>query len=165
MKYYRFMGQLARPWKYLVTLHKWEKVLRHDYDFDAHGLYAIIEHKLKLVQQSLKRTNIIVKESEDMRALNLAIKLINRLSNDRYEDPHHKRHDRKWGELSSKTVPIPGSTNVRLITNRPKAITDDQQDLESAEYMLRMDKWINQKEREKKWFYAILVKYVDRWWD
>lgn len=140
-------------------------VFRHDYDFDGHSLYAIIEYKLKRLEKCLLN-GYAVQEDSHMHALRLAIKLAGRLKLDRYEEPFLNRHDRKWGESKTwmeDTGRGNGSSYFR--SSRPNAVTQEQKDQESKEYLACMHGAYAKQLREQSWFYGILSKYLNRLWD
>src|ERR1700678_2782740 len=78
--YYDFMWKfIQKPIFQIKRLYQWQtNVFKHDYDFDGHCLFAIIEYKLKRLEAVLKDGHV-VQESVDMKALRLAIKLAGRL--------------------------------------------------------------------------------------
>lgn len=143
---------------------EWRPVLWDNYDFDAHAIYALIHYKLKRINRCLEN-GVAIQEGQDMKALRLAIKLAGRIEADKYEDAFFRRHDKKWGELKTWFEPIPGSDSSYWRSARSNAVTEEeieQERKESAEgYQAAEQKAV----REKRWLFAIILKYDRNWWD
>lgn len=140
-------------------------VFRFDYDFDGHSVFAILEYKLKRVEKSLINGTAL-QENRDMKALRLAIKLAGRLKEDNYDTLFHDRHDKKWGQM--KTWFTPSLTHKNMSTwnsSRPKANTPEEIEEERSDFLVACFKGDAMVKREQKWFFDILNKYTNVWWD
>lgn len=164
--YYDFVHKyITNPIFQIKKLYQWYKnVLQFDYDFDSHGLFRIIEYKLKRLQDCLVDGHL-VHDSKDLKALKLAVKLAGRLKEDKYEMLFYDRHEKKWGKLIDWTTPIRGSTNVRWHARRPKAITKKQKEQEVKDFRESCESADRMMRREERNLYAILLKYGRSWWD
>lgn len=155
-----------KPLQRIKKIYGWNKnVFWQDYDFDAHGLFAIIEYKLKRVEKCLINGHVI-QEDQELHAIRLAIKLAGRLKDDRYEDRGYDRLDQKFGPSKHWFEPCnDGTTNSYMHSSRPKVNTEEEKQ-EENEY--RKEQWRlseYRRNREKRWLYAILHKYLATWWD
>jgi hypothetical protein len=164
--YYDFVHNfITNPIYQVKRLFQWYwHVLRFDYDFDAHSIFAMTEYKLKRVEKALINGHAY-QESQDMKALKLAIKLAGKLAKDDYDRAGYNRIERKWGKLVSWFTPIENSTNSTWHSKYEKENTEEdkaQCRTEMSAYFLAAEA---KRTREAKWFYAILVKYQRAWWD
>lgn len=164
--YYKWSWKLfGRPLQDIKKICGWYwNVFRNDFDFDAHSIFSMLEYKLKRVLKALEN-GCAVQEPKDIKALKLAIKLAKRLKEDNYSTVAHDRVDRKYGPNHHWTTPIKGSTSVRCHSKFEKVNTPEEEkecnDYRRNQYLMsdvRMQK-------EEKWFYAILHKYMRTWWD
>ena len=166
-KYYEFTWKFfSQPISRIKKLYGWYKnVFHNDFDFDGHCLFAIIEYKLKRVQKCLEKGHAI-QEDQDMKALQLAIKLAGRLKDDSYDEPFWNRHDRKWGESKNWFEDCnDGSGNSYWRSSRPNANTEEEKAAERADHLTHCYAADAKRNREEKWLYGILNKYLRRWWD
>lgn len=148
--------RLEHHWSYL-------KVLRHDYDWEAHSIFRILHHKLSRVRVALENGHAI-HEEPTLKALNLAIKLAYKLDKDDYSASYN-RYEKKWGELETWTTPIPGRTSVFWHSQRKHAIFEKDKTQEREEHLIAMYADEARKQRDRKIFFSILAKYLPSWWD
>ncbi len=151
--------------KRLIKLYQWYvNVLRDDCDWDANSLYKIMEYKLKRVEQALKN-GYAEHDVKDLKALRLAIKLAEKLKENRYEDKLYDRHEKKWGGLISWTTEISNENLYQWHSKRPNAITDAEKELERKELMDTLVESQKYYDRDRRIFFDIMQKYMNRWWD
>lgn len=165
--YYDFTWKwFGNPWFQFKRLCSWYiNVFCHDFDFDAHSIYGVLEYKLKRIQNVLINGHSI-QEEQDLHALALAIKLATRLKEDRYEERASERIEHKWGKLEIDFVDLnDGSNCSRMISSRPKMVTDEDKEQEWKETKEQYELAYIRKARETKWLFAILAKYIERLWD
>ena len=155
-----------QPISHIKKLYGWYvNVFRHDFDFDGHSMFAIIEYKLKRIQNSLNR-GCAIQEDKDLKALSLAIKLAGRLKDDKYDDCAYDRIDKKWGESKHWFEPCnDGSGNSWMRTSRPNVKTDEDFTQERADMLAQHFAADYRCKREERWLYAILHKHLRHWWD
>jgi len=140
-------------------------VFRNDYDFDANSIFAILEYKLKRVENCLLNGSAI-QEDKDMKALRLAIKLAGRLKEDSYDILFYERHASKWGELYTWFTPcIDHKDMSKWNSSRPNANTPEEQEEERSDFLIACFKGDAMSKREQKWFFDILNKYIRNLWD
>lgn len=164
--YYKVEWFFQKPYYQLKKLIQWQwNVFRFDYDFDGHCMFAIIEYKLKRILPVLERGHAI-QEDQDMHALRLAIKLAGRLKDDKYDIIQHDRHAKKWGESKYWFTPTgDGTGSSYMHSSRPNANTPEEKEQERKDFLAGCYASDAQMKREEKWLYAILHKYMRRWWD
>lgn len=69
-----------------------------NYDFDSAFLYSLMSFKLKRLRNCLIN-GIAVQQENDMKALDEAISICDRLHADSHDLKYYDNHDEKWGEL------------------------------------------------------------------
>jgi len=75
-----------------------------NYDFDFVYVYDTVHFKLIRLRNSLEHGSSVQKE-EDTQALNELIEIVARLREGDYESKYLDEHDKRWGEIESKTTP------------------------------------------------------------
>lgn len=165
-RYYDFLWLFKNPYYQLKKLIEWQiNVFKKDHDFDGHSMFAIIEYKLKRIEKCLLNGHAI-QETKDLKALKLAIKLAGRLKNDKYEERAYDRIDKKYGEMKTWTEPCKDRSDLlEFKSSRPKVNTEEEK---KEEWSFRLEQYRlseYRKNREEKWMYAILLKYLRVWWD
>lgn len=163
--YYDLVWKLIEnPIFQIKRLYQWYvNVFRYDYDFDGHCLFAIIGYKLKRIRDVLNDGHL-VQEDNDLKALDLAIKLCTRLKEDKYEEIFFDRHDAKWGEMRGFDH-YSGKKSLPFDSSRPNAKTPEEKEREREDFRKAYEGAYAMAKREEKWFYAILHKYLTAWWD
>lgn len=154
---------IFRLYRKFQRLYQWNKLLWNDYDFDAHSIYSLLEHKLKNINHQLI-TGHAIQEKKDLQALSIAISLAARLREDKYKDITLNRHDKKWGELITWTTPLPNG-NFSWNSRRPNAVFEVQKIQERTELLAAWESAKNRRDREAKWLFSILATRIPTWWD
>ena len=98
-----------------------------------------------------------------LKSLRVAVRIAERLKEERYEDILFERHDAKWGELQFKFEPTENDRS-KLVTWREKANTKRKVSQEKKEYKAAMDQAHKWRERDLTNFCRIWLKYDRRWW-
>lgn len=155
--YYSFMHRFVEnPIFQIKRLYEWYvNVFRFDHDFDGHSLFGIIEYKLKRIQKCLVNGHAY-QDSKDMKALSLAIKLANRLKEDKYEEVGHSRTDKKWGEINRDCL---------VNYSREKMITKEDRTQERKDSIEQYELADKRMKREERILYSILASHLRNWWD
>lgn len=164
--YYSVGWFFKNPYLQIKKLIQWHRnVFHNDYDFDAHCLFGIISYKLRRVLKVLEN-GYALHDDRDMKALRLAIKLADRLQDDRYDIVQHERHANRWGEMKTWFTPTnDGTGSSYWNSSYPNANTPEKQEQERTEFRTGMLTSYARMKREEKWFYSILQKYMRVWWD
>jgi hypothetical protein len=140
----------------------WARFAWNNYDWDNAYLYDVMIFKMKRMEYALLN-GVAEPYREKMKSLKLAIKLAEKLRN---EDYHHFTglHGEKWGELEF-VKKVDEKTGREYTGMERSGITPETKEQERSEFMeaCRLDDSI--KIRDTRWFYGILAKYQDYWWD
>lgn len=156
---------LGKPLHHMKKMLDWYcNVFRHDYDFDALCIFRILEYKLQRIEKCLKNGHAI-QEPKDMKALRIAIKLCKRLDENNYGDRPYERHNAKWGEMITWLTPTENKHSMSWNHRRPKANTDEEKEQEGKEFMRVWEIEEMMQNREQRWLYGIMSKYLRVWWD
>ena len=134
------------------------------YDWDSGYLHTIVLFYLKRLKIGLE-TGYAVHEARDLKALNVAIKLLEIALKDDYS-PSSDRHDEKWGKLETWFEPCkeyPGMSEWK--SKRPNAVTEEEKKQERKEFLhsYRMDDYLQEKRIQIA--YKIIMKYHRNLWD
>lgn len=139
-----------------------------NYDFDSACLFDLMAFKLERIHECLKNGHAI-QEKESMDALKESIVILNRLSDERYEDKYHKVHDKKWGRIRSKFIPTYNAENKHTgsiwNTSRRKAKTPAQKKKERREFRICWENGEKDREKDVERLNEIFKKYQRSWWD
>ena len=168
--YFDIKYAICKPFVHAKKVWEWYwNILRKDFDWDSGYVYHMLEYKLKRMEKSLLNGHA-EQDPRDMKALRLAIKLLNRLGADSiYFERAHRDHNLKWGELITWTTPN-YNADGEVITHtwhsrRPNANTPEEIEQERQEYRKtwELEDWLTK--RDQRWLYDILNKYLRNWWD
>ena len=170
-KFYDIIWFFQKLFYDIKKMYDWYmNVFRNDYDFDGHGIFALMHYKLLRTQRAMLN-GYVEHEHKDLKALRISIKLLKRLSEDQYDDRGHRKHDKKWGELKTWTTKVegtekkPGGPYYRMHFARPKANTEEEKNLENQEHIQLYTIANNIKKRDFKWVNNILLNYLERFGD
>jgi len=155
---------IERTLEKIKKIAQWAIFLWDDYDWDYGSVYRILHFKLKRLERGLKE-GCAMHDPKDLKALSLAIKLCNKLHEDKYHERFYRRHEKKWGELKTWTEPSTNSRYHIYKSSRSKVITEEDKKLEREDVLKSSKMEIFLTERDKKWLYEILQKYDNSWWD
>ena len=134
----------------------------NNYDWDHAYLLEVMIFKMKRMQKACFEEGHHVPEKLPEQSLRLAIKLGEKLLKDDYHY-HSTLHSEKWGELEfiEKT-----DESGRKYTGMGRSgVSPEQEDQERAEAMEAYRKDDSVKARDSRWFYSIIQKYNESWWD
>lgn len=165
--YHHFVYKYIRnPLFQIKRLYQWyTHVFReNDYDFDFHGIFAIIEFKLKRLRQCMVNGHAVL-DPKEMKAISLAIKLAGRLKEDSYDSVASDRIEAKWGEWRSWFTPY-GDEGCSTMHSTYANIKTPEDELQC--HMDRRASYIatdKKTKREERNLYDILHKYGRSWWD
>lgn len=158
--YHRYNERIRRS--YSFAKHAWLH-----YDFESAYLYDIMAFKLKRIKRTLEN-GCAIQEKKDMAALDEAIKICTRLFKGDYEWKYHRKHDKKWGSIRTKTIPNYDDqgkiTTYQWKTSRSK-VNPKNEKQERKEFL---NCWVmGNKDREKDIdrLAEIFKKHEPAWWD
>ena len=141
----------------------WGWKLRYNYDFECHFLYYMTYLKLKgMIDYSRKHGTLCWNSKEngkEFRRLKIACQLAKRLWKDDYHTNMHN-HDGKWGENN-----MVFRDDNRIIFWRRYAWNPELEKKEKEEWHKALEADEKHKANEKKYYYKLLEKHLERWWD
>lgn len=141
-----------------------------NYDFDMACAWDLFDFKLRRLYKCLVNGNA-VQEPEDMKALRELIKIVRRLSCDRYENIYYRQHEKRWGKLQTRTEPwIQNGKNMGSSWHswREKCPEDASEELKAREINDMKCCWENADKdriRDLERMKEILVKHGQNFWD
>jgi hypothetical protein len=134
------------------------------YDWDCGYLHTLTLFYLKRLKIGLEM-GYAVHEPNDLKALNVAIKLLEiALKND--YGPSSDRHDEKWGKLETWfELCVDRPDMYEWKSKRANAITEEEKKQEREEFLhcYQMDGYLQEKRIQIA--YKIIMKYYRKWWD
>lgn len=147
-----FFHRLARAWR-------WNReCVSKVWDFDAHGSFLLILYHLEQVKKSIEG-GYRADPTESTKSLGLAIRLLKRLHEDKYEEIGHDRFQRKWGALNT-WVDGKGYFQSRFVKE-----SESNREVLRRELleMYRLSEVA--KKRDLARLGRVVFKYYQEWWD
>lgn len=139
-----------------------------NYDFDALTIEHYLLFKLKRVQDCLINGSCdltVEMGPKKMKAIKLAIKLLERLTGSYEFHRFIDLHEAKWGELHTWFEPSEDGRGSYWRSSRPKANTPELIEQERQEFLEAARADDREEEKYRKLLYAIIAKYIRYWWD
>lgn len=134
----------------------------NNYDWDHAYLLQLMIFKMKRMQKACFEEGHHIPEKLPQQSLRLCIKLGEKLLKDDYFY-FTGLHNEKWGELEfiEKT-----NESGRKYTGigRP-GVPKEKEEQERLEFMEAYKKDDSVKARDTRWFFGIMAKYQESWWD
>lgn len=134
----------------------------NNYDWDHAYLLQLMIFKMKRMQKACFEEGHHIPEKLSQQSLRLCIKLGEKLLKDNYFY-FTGLHNEKWGkfEFIEKT-----DESGRKYTGmgRP-GVPKEKEEQERAEFLEAYKKDDSVKARDTRWFFEIMAKYQESWWD
>jgi hypothetical protein len=110
-----------------------------------------------------------VPEKTKNQSIRVAIKLADRITSHDYHY-FYDLHNQKWGEPIMRFIPIPEEESIiprcsRMEIEHPNAKTEEEKAQERKEFREAYEKDELIKKRDRRWFFDIMKKYHEWWWD
>ena len=161
-KLIEFFWPVVRIYRKVCRSLAFAKLGWNNYDWDHAYLLELMIFKMKRMQKACFEEGHHIPEKLPQQSLKLCIKLGEKLLKDDY---HYFSglHGQKWGELDfiEKT-----DSQGRKYTGMGRSgVLPEQEDQERAEAMEAYRKDDSVKARDTRWFYGIMAKYQESWWD
>lgn len=134
----------------------------NNYDWDHAYLLELMVFKMKRMQKACFEEGHHIPEKLPQQSLRLCIKLGEKLLKDAYFY-HSGLHNAKWGEL--EFIEKTDETGRKYTGMGRSGVTPEQEEQERAEAMEAYRKDDSVKARDTRWFYGIMAKYQESWWD
>lgn len=152
--------------KKIIKTISWFPVIWHDTDWDYSSIFYLLDFKLDKMEKAFRsQQSVSVYAPIAAKQMKYARFLIDRIMKDDYCKKEYETHEQKWGKLIHNTIPIEGSTNVKVDFYRTKARATGQEKTEKAESWQIIE--LNEKRREEDLdrLFRHIRKYIQRWWD
>lgn len=134
----------------------------NNYDWDHAYLLTLMVFKMKRMQKACFEEGHHIPEKLPQQSLRLCIKLGEKLLKDDYFY-FTGLHNEKWGELEfiEKT-----DESGRKYTGMGRSgVPKEKEEQERLEFMEAYKKDDSVKARDTRWFFGIMAKYQESWWD
>lgn len=157
-----FLWPIIRFYRQVSRSLAWAKLAWNNYDWDHGYLMEVIVFKLKRMEKEILNGHHIPDKVTNQ-SLKLCVKLGEKLRKDDY---HYfgGLHNAKWGpvEFIEKTDKATGRTYTGMGRS---GIPVEKEEQERAEFVEAYRKDDSIKARDTRWFYGIMAKYQEYWWD
>lgn len=137
---------------------------KNQYDFDSQYVFSLLSFKLKRLRKRMREHTY---DSDHTRALELAIKLCDRLYDYDYEEKSWNKFNQKWGHPKT-TFPRcteeegRGYYTVEFTYPDMTEEAKEQRGIEMQNHAALVD---GLKARDTKWLFDIMQKHIWDWWD
>lgn len=158
-------GPLRQFWRKLARSVAYARIGWNNYDFDSGYVLQLLLFKLERLQNYLLTQGHTVQDKTTLQSLRLAIKLLNRLTNDNYSY-FYDRHNAKWNptNIPMRFEKIENTELSEMVTFR-HSLPAEVQAQESDELRAAFDADDALKTRDSRWCFNIIAKYYAHWWD
>ena len=136
----------------------------NNHDWDHAYIYDLLAYKLKRVKKELAN-GCAIHEKEILEALDEAVLICRRISDDNYEEKYFEVHNKKWGDVKIEFVPAkrPGFTQLKTSRSGVANKKQQKQERKEANAIYKQAEKDIQKDFDRLGF--ILKNYSRRWWD
>ena len=148
----------------LRRLVRWMPVIWRTRDFDYGYVLEILSHSLGELEQHLLSHDIHVNAERDAGRIHYVCQMIERHLNEVSSNMEYERHDKKWGETVSVSIPIPNSNFIEWRSARLNARTPQEQEQEIKEFRRAMKKAHQLEQRDWDEIWDTIKKYGQGWW-
>lgn len=166
--WWKFEGQYYHKYFYygIENLIKWFKIIWVDKDWDYSSFYKILRFKLINISRELNRArNPYVGIDNDIKYVNICIKLLDNIIDDYYGEYYHNLLDIKYGESNFSFTPCDdGSDCSTLNLTRALVNTPEEEEIYNKEYSDLMKICKIKEEKTRKLLFKIINENVERWW-
>jgi hypothetical protein len=167
--YYPLESLYSRYTERIGRSYAFAKIGWLNYDFDSHSLYDLMAFKLARIHKALV-DGVAYQDDEDMNALLEAIKLCNRLYDEKYDDSYQDEHDKKWGEIKSEHIPCKWDAKGKISmyqwkTSRDGVQTPEQEAIEREEWKKCYEQGEADRIKDLDRLNELFKKHLNSWWD
>jgi hypothetical protein len=153
-----------RNFKYgIINLIKWFPVVWKDRDWDHEFILDILKFKLTNVENMFRHHGNHVDSEKDADNVHKAILYLDRMISFDYDENVFKHHDKKWGQIETKTMERNGRSCFDITRSNIKTVENEKK--EHKEYR-RLSKIVEKQEvQDYEMFFNHLKKHIRSWWD
>lgn len=158
----QFFWPIVRIYRKIARSFAFAKLGWNNYDWDHAYLLEVMIFKMKRLQHGCFVDGHHIPEKLPQQSLKLCIKLGEKLLKDDYFY-FSGLHNQKWGEL--EFIEKTDETGRKYTGMARTRVLPEQEEQERAEAMEAYRKDDSIKARDVRWFYGIMGKYQESWWD
>ena len=148
------------------SLIEWFPVIWEDRWWDHYFIYAVLRHKLHLMEKNIREHGHHVNHVQDADKIKKCVLLLDRLMKDEYHENVYKPHEEKWGEPDFIFTDATGHPNCsQLHIKHPNAKTREDKHLERKEYRRLIHKPEELKKQDIDMLFDYMKKHIQTWWD
>ena len=142
----------------------WGWKLRHNYDWDSAGIYDMILFKLDRMIPIFEDSQYHSYSKKFVNRMKEVRDLAKRLKQGDYNQ-YHDSFEEKWGRQTWNTESIKEGQITRICFNEPPSVNDTNLEKYHSEFKKAMTDDYNAEIADRKLFFELLNKYIQKWWD
>lgn len=159
------IGTLYSWWDNLCRICDFIPVLWKNWDFDARpGLYRVMRKKLERLEPCL-RNGYHVHGERDAKQVRMAIFVLTRLIEDKYEKEAQAPVDEKWGKLKTSFGEPNELGCSQMFFNRENANTPEEKEQARKDFLRAMKHADDRQRRDIEWVFNFIARKHLGWWD
>jgi len=144
----------------------WFPVIWQDRWYDHYFIYAILRHKLHLMEHNIRLYGIHTKHIEDADKIKKCVILLDRLMKDEYHENVFKDHYKKWGEPKMRFEDYDKDPELQeLHIDYPKVQTEEDKKLQTKEFRLKSKSVQEMINQDVEMLFTLMRKNIQTWWD
>jgi hypothetical protein len=144
----------------------WFPIIWNDRQWDHTYLTKMMLRKLSKMEEYFRNGHFYENQEKDAANMKICVDCFKRLIDDEYDDIAFKEHNEKWGRLDMKFWdPKQGENFGEVTFSRPNAITEEQKEQESKEYIEHMEAAEKMQEDDLDLVFGTMRKELLRWWE
>lgn len=142
----------------------WRKVIWKDRNFDQYYIYAILKHKLTLMEECIRDSYVgSDKEADNIK---LCVYLLDRLMKDVYFEMAFKKHFEKWGDIELEFKPIEGDDEYsEVLFNQKNVNTKEEKEKSRIDFKRACDHENYLRDQDLDMLFTIMRKHIRGWWN
>jgi len=158
--------------KGIWNLYKWFPIIWKDRNFDKDYLLEIIRFKLEMMLDEFKRNGYRADTPDSNKRIEFCIRMIDELTEDRYEELLRKKHDLKYGRLKTYSfvhkvdeMGRPLLYRMEFLRTKVNPRNEALKEEEQRATIEMIEKVERRKERVRKALFGTMARYIDYWWE
>ena len=149
----------------IENLVKWFYIVWTDRNWDHIYIYRIFRHKLHLMEQNIRIYGNHINHIDDANKIRKCVFLLDRLSNDVYDEIAFKKYHEKWGEGDFEFLDTDNPELKELNINYATVKTKKDEKQRSKEFSAAGEAERNLREQDLEMLFTLMRKHIQTWWD
>lgn len=150
----------------IQNLRVWFPVIWKDRNFDFYFIYAIMRHKLHLMEKSIRKYGCHVNAEKDADDIKRCVLLLDRLMADGYHENAFKKYYERWGDPEMTTIPCKDDPNLHSLEFIYENVhTEMDEIIRKKQFSNAFEHERYLKEQDKKLLFKMMEKHIEGWWD